>query len=160
MRIHRVKILQGNKELIVGVGRKRKQGKRERNGRIQRVSRSGDPKRSSVYVVEGVGAVKVGVSNNIARRISAIQTSQAFDVRVFWGVSLTTDDAYKIEDAAHRKLKKTVQHRGEWFHVSAGYARLVIEQEIVAAGITDWRPDAAYGVNRDGGHDDTSQAAA
>jgi hypothetical protein len=36
MRLNRVQILQGTKELTVKVGRKRKQGKRERNGRIQR----------------------------------------------------------------------------------------------------------------------------
>lgn len=43
MRIHRVKIIQGGRELEVMVGRKRKQGKRERNGRIQR-EKSEDPK--------------------------------------------------------------------------------------------------------------------
>jgi hypothetical protein len=43
MRFHRVKITQGDKDLTVMVGRKRKQGKRERNGRIQR-ERPEDPK--------------------------------------------------------------------------------------------------------------------
>jgi hypothetical protein len=43
MRIHRVIIRSGDKDITVMVGRKRKQGKRERNGRIQR-EKSEDPK--------------------------------------------------------------------------------------------------------------------
>jgi hypothetical protein len=43
MRIHRVIIKRGDKDITVMVGRKRKQGKRERNGRIQR-EKSEDPK--------------------------------------------------------------------------------------------------------------------
>jgi hypothetical protein len=43
MQLERKRIRQGDKELTVMVGRKRKQGKRERNGRIQR-ERAIDPK--------------------------------------------------------------------------------------------------------------------
>lgn len=43
MRLNRVKIHNGTKELFVMVGRKRKTGKREKNGRIQR-EKNTDPK--------------------------------------------------------------------------------------------------------------------
>jgi hypothetical protein len=69
-----------------------------------------------VYVIGPVeGPYKIGYTNNLKQRLSAIQTSHPHDVfaQAIRHVS-TAAEAKSIESAAHETLKG-VRLRGEWF---------------------------------------------
>lgn len=99
----------------------------------------------SVYViVDGKGRLKVGVSQNVQRRLQAIQLTNPLRL---W-VSATwarPADAFAVESEAHRLLAR-YRMTGEWFRVGRGVAVKAVERAIrnVEAGKArpcrrDWR---------------------
>ncbi len=71
--------------------------------------------RSMVYIVDsGSGAIKVGVTSNMLKRLAQFQHASPHEVTVVNTWKRKLMDAEKVEKLAHRILK---QHhiRGEWF---------------------------------------------
>lgn len=75
-----------------------------------------------VYVIGatgGLGPVKVGITNDLERRLSQIQSGSPVKLSVIYYLRLaTTANVRGIEQAVHRELARDHAH-GEWFNVSA-----------------------------------------
>lgn len=69
----------------------------------------------SVYIIEGVDAVKVGVAREPLDRLAQLQTGNPDRLRLAWSMPIA-GDAYAVETEAHAILDR---HRigGEWFEV-------------------------------------------
>jgi Meiotically up-regulated gene 113 len=66
------------------------------------------------FVDPKITAVKIGVSNNVDRRLEQLQTGCPWDLQV---MSLDyRPDAYQIEDYLHKKFRRyRIRPNGEWF---------------------------------------------
>lgn len=73
-----------------------------------------------VYVVEGNGAVKIGVTGDLQARMAQLQTGSPYPLRLAYSTPVW-GDAYAVEAEAHAMLDR---HRlaGEWFGVPADVA--------------------------------------
>jgi hypothetical protein len=65
-----------------------------------------------VYLVSGNGYVKIGKATNVRRRLSSLQTSSPFPLKLL--KTWTCNDAVEKENMLHAKYKK-YRHKGEWF---------------------------------------------
>lgn len=76
--------------------------------------------RDFVYVVQGQEAVKVGVTRDLAGRLSQLQTGSPHTLEMAYSTRVR-GDAYAVEAEAHAMLAR---HRigGEWFAVPADVA--------------------------------------
>lgn len=83
----------------------------------------------SVYViVDGKGRLKVGVSQDVERRLKGIQASNPLRLWVSASWERPTD-AYAVESEAHRLLGR-YRMAGEWFRVGRGIAVKAVERAI------------------------------
>ncbi len=73
-----------------------------------------------VYVVEGNGAVKIGVTGDLQARMAQLQTGSPYPLHLAYSTPVW-GDAYAVEAEAHAMLGR---HRlaGEWFGVPADVA--------------------------------------
>jgi len=73
-----------------------------------------------VYIVEGNGAVKIGVTGDLQARLAQLQTGSPYPLRLAYSTPVW-GDAYAVEAEAHAMLDR---HRlaGEWFGVPADVA--------------------------------------
>ncbi len=114
------------------VGRPRKIGKRERNGRIARTGATADQIRwmdgfldepTVIYVMDAPPMVKVGVSKDPGNRIKKVQTGNGQIVRLYWYRWMHGSDAKKLEFEFHREYRGGVGHAyGEWYYLSPAAA--------------------------------------
>ena len=79
---------------------------------------------SNVYVMSGGKHIKIGISTDVKKRISAVQTGCPFRVEIV--KAWPTNQPSKIEVAAHEVLRK-YRTAGEWFNVPTPVGVLVIE---------------------------------
>jgi hypothetical protein len=69
-----------------------------------------------LYIFEQEGYYKIGISNDPARRLSALQSSTPFEVKIFFVLEFG-GDAEPIEKALHEYFSR--KHiRGEWYKLS------------------------------------------
>lgn len=71
---------------------------------------------SHVYFIrDGRGNIKIGVANDIGKRLKALQTANADKLEMFFAINVDDKyEAYRIERALHNKFKNDHKH-GEWF---------------------------------------------
>lgn len=94
--------------------------------------------RSFVYVLDGGGMVKIGVSKNVQGRISKITRSgQPFDCREVRSWSFKNFyESVSVEKAAHNRLKNHnaslsgFDGATEWFNISVDEAIAVVQREV------------------------------
>jgi hypothetical protein len=84
-----------------------------------------------LYLISVVpdGPIKVGVSNDIKRRMSCLQASFPFKLILIKKWNVSGDALFKVESIAHYKLS---EHRvqGEWFSCGIDFAINLIEEII------------------------------
>ncbi len=73
------------------------------------------PRKGLVYLVESDGLYKVGATNNIAKRMQALQAGNPSEVTLCHTIS--TDDIFAVERHWHF-LYAEFRVRGEWFRLS------------------------------------------
>lgn len=114
------------------VGRKRKVGEREPNGRLSRRGVSTTGKRSLYIInIEGKKIVKIGVAKNPKSRVHTIQTCAHERVMLFWHAEYEASFAEKAEKVIHKYLKTTDVHiSGEWYSITPQTARKICEAVI------------------------------
>lgn len=80
-----------------------------------------------IYVIEakGFAICKIGVANDVQKRLASIQTSSPFTLHVFFSLEVSEQQAFLIEKTAH-KLLQGQNMRGEWFDVSADDAKKAV----------------------------------
>jgi hypothetical protein len=131
------------------VGRKRKNTKREPNGRAQREQRytAADAlypalgECMAIYVVEAGPATKIGISTSPRERSAHLQTGQYNETRLRRFIWLRAQDCRTLERAVHADLKKRGMHaHGEWFYISPENAIDFVERKLIALGMTGWEP--------------------
>lgn len=146
--------LRWSKELIpirkrgaiwIMVGRTRKIGKRERNGRVSRSLNKADQVRfmegfisdpTVVYVMEAPPLVKVGITKEPRGRVKQLQTGNGQIVRMYWYRWMDGADARKLELEFHREHKGGVGHaHGEWYYLSPAGAVDRVTQKIRQLGL-------------------------
>lgn len=71
-----------------------------------------------LYLTEADGVTKIGITNDPARRLRELQTSNATPLDNRYTIPLTYDVARKLERYLHQKYDG-VRTRGEWFEISA-----------------------------------------
>ncbi len=95
-----------------------------------------------VIAVPDQQIVKIGISNDPGRRCVGIQTDK--DVCVYWAVRLAKKDALKVEQAIHKRMAETLNHRrGEWYSMDPDTAVATIKQTIAQFGCKH-RTDLSY----------------
>ncbi|HEX3747557.1 MAG TPA: GIY-YIG nuclease family protein [Bryobacteraceae bacterium] len=89
------------------------------------------PPKTYVYAIsDGGGAVKVGVANNVQRRLKELQTGHCRKLSTFCEIGFSSRvEAYSIECRAHRLLKGNLLE-GEWFSIPPETAREAIGQAV------------------------------
>ena len=93
-------------------------------GGWQRAQSAGQ--RASVYVIQGDhGLVKIGISTNVQARLTTLQTSSPFPLRLVF--STVCADALMAEQEAHAALAP-YRISGEWFDVPAHMAIAAVQQ--------------------------------
>ena len=77
---------------------------------------------TSVYIISCGDSIKIGVSNDPARRVKDMQTGMS-ELPVLYGSKAfpTRKAAYAVERRMHWTFR-TRRGRGEWFHVSPAEA--------------------------------------
>jgi len=111
-----------------------------------------------LYVIQAAnGPIKIGVSDNVPKRMAALQTSNPSALTLCGTVN--PDDDYKTESKAHRYL---CEHRmeGEWFentHEVCEYLIKIMKSKIGALHVppiqNNWRPLVEKQTNNDEIHD-------
>jgi len=86
-------------------------------------------KRNFVYILSNSdnGYLKIGVSNNVDKRISQLQTGSWAELSVEYR-SMVCSNSFDIESTVHEKLRSK-RVRGEWYDVSISDAISLIESE-------------------------------
>jgi hypothetical protein len=81
-----------------------------------------------VYFIQGIkgGPIKIGVTNDVARRLSALQNG-APDKLV---VLLTAEGDREVEEEVHRKFSH-LRLRGEWFEPAQELLQFIAEAKNV-----------------------------
>lgn len=84
-----------------------------------------------IYVIgsaHGVQGVKVGISNNVPRRLQQIQTGHPDRLQVFFTKEIAArDKAALLEERAHTRMARW-RLTGEWFDVTPEFAQRVLEE--------------------------------
>lgn len=97
------------------------------------------PKRdplASVYVLECNGLIKIGITDNVEKRLGSIQTSNASAVRLVGSVQMTRSRAILVEQRVHALLDcQKLRVRGEWFRVTEVMAMDVVRQRARDVGV-------------------------
>lgn len=76
-----------------------------------------DPDHGFIYVVKGDhGRCKIGITGNVAARLSALRTASAFPIEYAW-IGAPQGKGVAIERDAHTMLNR-YRNNGEWFSVS------------------------------------------
>ena len=70
--------------------------------------------KSYVYFITDGEYVKIGVSNNVLKRIASLQTANARVLRLLDYKS--SSDPYQLEDELHHKYRKYLVHY-EWYNI-------------------------------------------
>ena len=87
---------------------------------IRKLSKKGEGRPVFVYVIRmscSVGFVKIGISNDVKRRVASIQTSNPYNLEVvrLWG-PFSHEYARRLEQRLHSAFDDR-GGRGEWFSV-------------------------------------------
>jgi hypothetical protein len=140
------------------VGRTRKIGKRERNGRISRAETKVDHVRfmegfiadpTVIYVLDAPPLVKVGISKQPRGRVKQIQTGNGQIVRMYWYRWMDGKDAKKVELEFHRQYQGGVGHsHGEWYYLSPASAVDRVTQKIRQLGMFSVHESSSKEVER------------
>ena len=84
-----------------------------------------------LYLISAIpdGPIKVGVSNDVKRRMASLQASFPFKLLLIKKWNIFGESLFKVESIAHYKLS---EHRvqGEWFNCSSDVAINLIEDII------------------------------
>lgn len=72
---------------------------------------------SIVYIVESAGYIKIGITNDITKRLSSLKTATPFEVNLIYSCELGEETAYDIEQYIHTKYEK-FNEKLEWFKLS------------------------------------------
>ena len=86
-----------------------------------------DAEHHAVYIVQCGDFYKIGITTDIARRISNMRSNNPYKFDIIlerWCLSKTR--ALRIERLSHRRLAKWA-HSGEWFHISDSEATQVLK---------------------------------
>ena len=102
-----------------------------------------------VYVIQGVGAVKIGVTSDLPGRLATLQTGSPHPLSLAYSTRVA-GDAYAVEAEAHALLDR---HRlsGEWFAVPPDVAVAAINGaafRLSSSAIEDGRPPHAKWLKR------------
>lgn len=99
-----------------------------------------------VYVVQGHGAVKIGVTSDLDGRLASLQTGSPYPLDMVYSIPIA-GDAYAVEAEAHDMLDR---HRlaGEWFVVPADVAVAAINGAAFRLSAVADSDDAAGHVGR------------
>ena len=67
-----------------------------------------------LYVIQSGDYFKVGITNDLEKRLNQIKTSSPFESRIAY--SILVDNAERLEKDTHAKLEE-YRTRGEWFEI-------------------------------------------
>lgn len=82
---------------------------------------------SYIYIISaGRGQLKVGIAQDIQKRMAQLQTGCPEHLRLVHQVPIVAIKAQRLEKALHRRLKR-YRIRGEWFRLSAAFAIKAVE---------------------------------
>lgn len=138
------------------MGRPRKIGKRERNGRVSRAI--ADPEEwtrdldrwmndpTAIYVTEAGALTKIGITKNPKQRTKGLQTANGQIVRMAWYRWMHGPDARKLEKAIHDKFRGSKYHaHGEWYYLDADTAIGIVSKMTHEMGLfAVWEKWSAY----------------
>lgn len=128
------------------VGRPRKIGKREANGRISRIKDDPDAMTrdldrfmddpTAIYVTEAGAMCKIGITKNPTQRSRALQTSNGNAVRMVWYRWMDGPAAKKLEKAIHKQHQGSRWHaHGEWYYLDKETAIGIIAKKTADMGL-------------------------
>ena len=118
------------------LGRKRQPGERYPSGKLKQYTSPKDIRFVYVMQEDGGSAVKIGVSNNPARRVSELHLTYERHFHIIWHIGVKFDDGMRLEQAAHRRLKRTACHmRGELYIIDPETAVAAIKGAAEILGI-------------------------
>lgn len=67
------------------------------------------------FIRDGLAHIKIGITNNVKKRLDALQTANPMKLEYFFGMHVKTQrDALDIESELHEKFKD-YRLMGEWF---------------------------------------------
>jgi hypothetical protein len=87
-------------------------------------------KSDQMYVIREAGSsyVKVGITNNIERRLRTLQTANPHKLELVYKFTAAPGVIKSFEKIVHRELKKMDRHvHGEWFFIHPGELKNVLE---------------------------------
>lgn len=128
------------------VGRPRKAGRREPNGRLSRAKADPDAwtrdldrmldRPTAIYVTEAGSLKKIGITKNPKQRSKEIQTSNGCVVRMIWYRWMNGPDARKLEKAIHDRYFGSKYHaHGEWYYMNAETAIGIVSRMTEEMGL-------------------------
>ena len=84
-----------------------------------------------LYFVKCNKYVKIGITNDVEKRIKTLQTGNAENLELIRLIEIPDEDAYKIENAIHNRLKE-YRVKNEWFELkSIGDILKMSDNEII-----------------------------
>ena len=81
---------------------------------------NGRSKSDKMYVIREAGTsyVKIGITNNLERRLRTLQTANPHTLEMVYKFNGTPSTIKGYESIIHKKLKSMGRHiRGEWFFI-------------------------------------------
>jgi len=77
------------------------------------------------FVQDGLGRVKIGVTNDVAKRLSSLKTGSSTDLSL---IRFIEGAGPKVEKWLHRRFKDQ-RIQGEWFEFSAAMMQIITPDE-------------------------------
>ena len=93
---------------------------------------------TAVYLVGGrdLGAFKVGVADNVSKRVASLQTASPNKIRIYGAIYTSRDLAFRLEKIVHAKLHEFGLHlSGEWFDADPEDIYEVIVKLATSSGV-------------------------
>ena len=103
----------------------------------------------NVYLVRAGnrGAIKIGVAVNVERRMAALQTGNAFELKLLATIKCRSkEEAYILEKQLHAKFERQ-KIRGEWFQGNIkfrGINEILIDSDQTMSSTTKEKSDYVH----------------
>lgn len=98
---------------------------------MKRVSLAKERRKSDqMYIIResGTSYVKVGISNDVERRLRTLQTANPHKLQLLYTFQASPGIIKSYEKKIHKELKKMDRHvHGEWFFIHPGELEDVLE---------------------------------
>jgi predicted RNase H-like HicB family nuclease len=95
-----------------------------------------------IYVVESIGAIKVGITSNLSSRLASLQTGSPHRLKLVYSKEIG-DKAPSVERKTHFLLGQS-RMSGEWFSCSVTEATNAIEVAVFDPVIPEPNPPSSY----------------